>query len=459
MLNFSADCPLTNGRITRRTLLRAGCLAMGGMTLADRFRLQAAEAKAAKDTAIILVWLGGGIPHIDMYDMKPEAPAEIRGEFKPIRTKAPGIQICEHMPLQAALGDKFSLIRTLSHSHASHGVAIHWMMTGHPLPTLVDDNLVGNDNPSVGSVVARLRGPNRKSLPPYAIVPYLNYRLTCQNAAYLGAGFNPFVPYKGSSALDLNDPKTKVESLHMPPDMNIDRLGDRRALLHLVDGMRKDLDRSNNLDRFYGHAFDLLSSDAARDAFDLDKENPRLRDRYGRNPMGQSALLARRLVEAGVTFVTINATYTKVPNGWDTHYDNFTSLKNDLLPRYDQFFSALIEDVYARGLDRKVMIVAVGEFGHTPKINNGGGFGGPGRDHWPAANSAVVVGGGLNMGQAIGQTDRQGAFPTTHPHSPQDLLATMYRFLGIDHHHEFRDHNGRPIPLLYGGKPIESLFA
>jgi Protein of unknown function (DUF1501) len=460
MLTLAAPQPRADGKMTRRALLRAGWLALGGLTLADYLRLQAAAARpAARDRAVILVWLGGGIPHIDMYDMKPDAPAEVRGEFKPISTPVAGMQICEHMPLQARLADKFTLLRTLSHTDNSHGMAIHHVMTGHRLPVLTPDALVGNNNPSCGSVVAKLRGPNRPNVPAYAVVPWLSYRLVSENAAYLGGGYNPFIPYKQRNDLDLYDPRqAQVEGLSMPSEMSVGRLGDRRALLETMDGIRKDLDRSGNVDRFYGDAFEMLSSETCRTAFDLARESPKLRDRYGRNQMGQSALLARRLVEAGVTFVTLNATYNKVPNGWDTHYNNFPSLKNDLLPRYDQFFSALIDDLHERGLDEKVLVVAVGEFGRSPKINNGGGFGGPGRDHWAASGSAVIVGGGFRMGQVIGRTDAIGAYPTSDPISPQDLLATIYRFLGIDPHHELRDHNGRPIPLVYGGKPIEALF-
>jgi hypothetical protein len=311
-------------------------------------------------------------------------------------------------------------------------------MTGY-VPTIeINDNL----NPSCGSVVAKMRGANAPRLPAYVCVPSVP---PSGNAAYLGVAYNPF-----SAGSDPNNPNFQVRDLRLPPRIDLERFRNRRELLRGLDNLRRDVDTqgvAEGYDRFYHDAFDIVTSSECRHAFDIHKEDPRLRDRYGRDSWGQSALLARRLVEAGVTYVTVNL------GGWDTHTNNFQALKTSLLPRYDRALATLVADLHERGLDKKVLVMTYGEFGRTPRINPQAG-----RDHWPGAMSVVFAGGGLKMGQMIGQTDAKAEEPKTRAVGPQDVLATMYHILGIDYRHEFYDAGRRPIPILNVGQPIEELI-
>jgi hypothetical protein len=427
--------------ISRRNFLKVGVLGLTGWTLADHLRCQAAAAAngvSVKDTAVILCWLGGGPSHIDMYDLKPEAPAEFRGEFKDIATSVTGIRISEHLPLQSRHMNKLAVVRSVTHTNAGHGMASHWLMTGYN----VSIDLVDNINPSCGSIVARMRGANAPRLPAYVCLPQPP---GSANAAYLGVPYNPFSP--GS---DPNSPDFQVRDLRLTPRVDLERFRNRRELLRGLDKLRRDIDlqgAATGLDRFYRDAFEIVTSDDCRRTFDIHQEDPRLRDRYGRDAWGQSALLARRLVEAGVTYVTLDM------GNWDTHTANFAVHKDNLMPRYDRALTALIEDLYDRGLNRHVLVMAYGEFGRTPRINAAAG-----RDHWPGAFSVVFAGGGLKMGQVIGSTDPKAEYPRTRAVGPQDVLATMYHVLGIDYRHEFHDPAQRPIPILNEGKPIAELI-
>jgi hypothetical protein len=427
--------------ISRRSFLRVGFLGLAGLTLADHLRLKAQAAAAGKttrDTAVILVWLAGGPSHIDMYDLKPEAPVEFRGEFKGIATKVPGITIGEHLPLEAPHMDKMTIVRSAFHTNAGHGMGTHWMQTGY-VPTIeINDNL----NPSVGSIVAKMRGANAPRLPAYVCLPNPP---SSANAAYLGVAYNPFTP--GS---DPNQPGFQVRDLRLTPRVDLDRFKNRKELLKGVDNLKRTVDTqgtAEGYDRFYRDAFDIVTSEDTRTAFNIHAEDPKLRDRYGRNSWGQSALLARRLVEAGVTFVTVNM------GGWDTHKNNFQSLKTSILPKYDQALAALVADIHERGLAKRVLVVSYGEFGRTPRINKDAG-----RDHWPGAMSCIFAGGGLKMGQIIGSTDAKAEAPKTRALGPQDVMATMYHVLGIDYRHEFYDAAQRPLAILNEGKPIEELI-
>ncbi len=425
---------------TRRSFLKVGFLGLAGLTLADRLRAVAQAADAGRptpDTAVILLWLGGGPSHIDMYDLKPDAPAEFRGEFRPIPTNVPGTRVGEHLPRHARLMDRISVVRSVTHTNAGHGMGTHWMQTGY-VPTIeINDNL----NPSAGSITARLRGANAPQLPAYVCLPNPP---PSANAAYLGVAYNPFSP-----GADPSSPGFQVRDLRLAPQVDLDRFRNRRELVSGLDTLRREVDpqgTADGYDRFYRDAFDIVTGERCRRAFDIHGEDPRVRDRYGRTSWGQSTLLARRLVEAGVTFVTVNL------GGWDTHNNNFQGLRQNLLPRYDQALCALVEDLHERGLDRKVLVVTYGEFGRTPRINPTAG-----RDHWPGAMSVVFAGGGLRMGQVVGSTDARAEYPTARAASPQDVLATMYHVLGIDYRHEFHDAAQRPIPVLNEGRPIAEL--
>jgi hypothetical protein len=426
---------------TRRGFLKVGGLALGGLSLSHLLRQRAAAGQtvAQPRKSVILIWQAGGPSHIDMYDLKPNAPAEIRGEFKPIATNVPGVQISEHLPRQAKIMDKLAILRSAYHTNAGHGMGSQWMLTGYQPTIEVNDNIY----PACGSVVAKVKGPNEPGLPAYVNLPRI---LSLGKAAYLGASFNPFAPDD-----DPNSPNFRVRNLKIPGQVNTDRLGRRRELLNDLDHIRRDIDTKGDLvglDTFYRDAMEMVTNTRAQQAFDVHKEQPKRRDTYGRHDLGQCCLLARRLVEAGVTFVTIQA-----GGGWDTHGDNFKQLKNNLLPKFDQAVAALVEDLHDRGMNDDVLVMTTGEFGRTPRINKDAG-----RDHWPGAMSILYAGGGLKMGQAIGTTNANGEAPTSKAATPGCVLSTMYHVLGIDHHQAFHDQAQRPLPILNEGEPIKELI-
>jgi hypothetical protein len=441
MLDFIGRGHRTCDGISRRSFLKVGSLAIGGLTLPGLLRLRAADQASSSlpRKSVILIWQAGGPSHLDMYDLKPSAPTEVRGEFKPIATNVPGIQLGEHLPRQARIMDKLAILRSAYHTNAGHGMGSQWMLTGYQPTIEVNDNIY----PACGSVVAKMRGPNEPGLPAYVNLPRL---LNLGKAAYLGASYNPFAPDN-----DPNSPGFQVRNLKLPGRINADRLGRRRGLLHDLDQIRRDIDTRGDiagLDTFYRDALEMVTNTRAQNAFDIQREPEKLRESYDRHDLGQCCLLARRLVEAGVTFVTIQA-----GGGWDTHADNFKQLKDKLLPKYDQAVAALVSDLYERGLQNEVLVMAMGEFGRTPRINTGAG-----RDHWPGAMSILYAGGGLKMGQAIGTTNTLAEHPTSKPATPGCVLSTMYHVLGIDHHHVFYDQAQRPLPILNEGEPIKELI-
>jgi hypothetical protein len=430
-------------RISRRNLLKIGSLVFGGAALGERFRDGAAagtHAYGVVDTAVIQVFLGGGPSHIDMFDLKPNAPAEIRGEFNEISTNVSGIRISEHLPMLAAVMDKMSIVRSVTHTNSSHLPSSHWLQTG-----FTANNAVAGHNlyPSTGSITARMRGPNAPGLPAYVAVP------RCQAfaySAYLGEAYNPF-----TTDIDPNDENFYVPNLRLVKGISHDRLKHRGELLKKLDGLRHSFDASGDLaglDRFNHDAINMITDPKTAQAFDIRRESSQVRERYGRTGIGQNCLLARRLVEAGVTYVSCLS-----GGGWDTHANNFRDLKQTTLPRLDRAISALITDLHDRGLDKRVLVNVMGEFGRTPKINKDAG-----RDHWPGAMCVLFSGGGLKMGQMIGATDKQAAFPTSKPFSPSDILATIYHVLGIDWRRVFHDQSRRPIPILSQGDPIADLI-
>ena len=428
-------------RASRREVLRVGALAFGGATLAGFLRTKAhaaVQGRDFKDTAVIQIFMGGGPSHIDMYDMKPAAPAEFRGEFKPVPTRVPGIRICEHLPLQAAAMDKLAVVRSVTHTNSSHLPSSHLLLTGYEPPSPPNANL----HPFAGSVVSKIRGPNQPGLPAYVAVPRA---VSFGSAAYLGSAHNPFTTDNEPLAHDFHVPNlTPVAGLSQS------RLGHRWQLLRRLDTMRRDLDLRGDLlglDDFSRQAMDLITGERAARAFDVDREDPKLRDRYGRTSIGQNCLLACRLVEAGVTYVTCLS-----GGGWDTHVNNFSELKKTL-PRYDRAIAALVTDLHDRGLADRVLVMAFGEFGRTPRVNSNAG-----RDHWPGAMSVLLAGGRLKVGQMVGTTDSTAAYPTAKPFSPHCILATMYHTMGIDYRHTFHDQINRPMPILPAGHPISELL-
>jgi hypothetical protein len=431
--------------VSRRNFLKLGSLCVGGLTLADllRCQAQAEPAKRASSKAVIMVWLEGGPSHIDMYDLKPDAPAEIRGPFQPIRTCVPGMDICEQLPLQAKIADQLAIIRNMAFQSPDH----------RPPEELLTGFFNGG-RPALGSVVSRLQADAGVSrlLPPYVQLDSLHdpeERLSFP--AYLGSAHKPFIPGKS------------LQTLERSPAISAERLRDRRELLRTFDTLNRDLDARSmaGVDAFTSQALEMISSSKARDAFDIGREPEGIRTRYG--PATQ-LLQARRLVEAGVKVVSVS--FVGVENGrkeacgfgggtWDTH-GNLDKCLGHLLPQLDRAVHALATDLHERGLDKDVAVVFWGEMGREPRITPNPGRT-PGRGHWPQAGFALMLGGGLRMGQVVGATDSKAAHVIGRPNTPQNVLATLYHVLGIDPETTLPDHMGRPMYLLDDRRPIEEL--
>lgn len=435
--------------ISRRGFLRVGSLG-AGLTLPNVLQSRQGQAATAdrNDTAIILLFQAGGASHIDMYDMKPLMPAEVRGPFSPIATNQPGLDVCELMPGHARIADKLAVIRSIKHNLAVHDDATHWVQTGWPL---LNARQAGQQNPSQGSVISALAGARKSGMPAYVAIPE-DYR---RHAGYYEG---PAFLSSRHAALDAGgDPSLgnyRPPEFKLPADVVMSRLDERRGLMREFDSLARQLDREpafRNLDDVQRQALELVSGSTVRQAFDLSQEPTELRDKYGRHAYGQSALLARRLVEAGVTFVVINL-YEKDVDWWDDHYVIEKNLRKRL-PVYDQALTALIEDLTQRGQIDRVLVAAFGEFGRAPRIDQHAG-----RGHWPGAASAVLAGGGIRGGQVIGSTVSNGAEPKDRPLGPGDLLASLYRVVGLDHHATVRDRQQRPIPIIESGEPITELF-
>lgn len=437
--------------IARRSVLQLGTLALAGLTgsnLTTSQVVRAASDQLAAQTSVILLWMAGGPSHIDTYDMKPQEPAEIRGPFKTISTNQPGIDVCELMPRHAAIGDKLTVIRSLQHTLGVHDDASHWVQTGYPL---LQARERGQQQPCQGAVAAKLRGSLQSGVPAYVCVPedYRSHMGFYQAATYLGSRYNAV---NGGG-----DPATgryRPPEFQLPTEINLERFAGRRDLLRAFDQSLRQADAAGPLgemDENQRQAFELISSSKSRQIFDVTREAEATRDRYGRHGWGQATLMARRLVEAGVTFVTVNL-YEKDVDWWDDHYVIEKNLRQRL-PIYDQALSALIEDLQDRGLSERVLVVACGEFGRAPRIDQHAG-----RGHWPRAMHAVLSGGGIKAGQIIGSTTANGGEPADRPLGPGDLLASIYRVLGINHDTYLPDAQNRPIRLVEHGEPIEELF-
>jgi len=437
--------------VTRRTFLQAGVLG-GGLALGDLYRARAADHALphVEGASVILFWMSGGPGHMETWDPKPDAVSQFRGPFGATKTSVPGIQFGELLPEQAKIADKVSILRGVNHGSGDHTKGNHWMLTGFEGPAFNEANFNVQKRPCMGSATAKLIGPNRPGLPSYAAVPHL--RGGTDNffhyAAYLGRASNPFV-----TEGDPNDAEFRVRNLALGKDMPIARLEDRKHLLESLDLQKRTVDSHGaELDPHAQRAFSLLTSKASANAFDISAESPKVRDAYGRHTFGQSALLARRLVEAGVTFVTVNC----VP--WD-HHGTANRLATEpgaklLIPPFDKALAALIRDLIDRGLYERTLVVAMGEFGRTPRMNAEGG-----RDHWGNVFSVLMGCGSMKMGQAIGRSNPKGEYPVDRPVSPQDVTATVFKHLGIDARNvHFRDGLDRPTALVETGEAVHQLF-
>ena len=447
--------------ISRRELLRAGAIGLGGIGLPGLLQLQHASATfsdSSKARSVIMLFLSGGPSHLDMWDLKPDAPEEIRGTFRPIATNVPGVEISEHMPRMAKLADKYAIIRSMRHGNGNHPAAMYWMMTGSPMTRTAPQavTLSREDRPHPGAALTKVLGPTRGT-PPFVMVPEMISPVgpprPGQHAGFLGAGFDPYLVNS-----DPNLPDFSAGAVAPDIEITSERLSSRRALLNAVDRTARQLEQNaeaSSLDSYYEKAFDLVSSSAAQRAFDIRTESDATRDRYGRHTFGQSVLLARRLVEAGVRLVQVNWVRHdngKGGQGYDSHRDHLNWAKAELLPPTDAAFSSLIEDLAATGLLDETLVIMMGEFGRTPRFNKESG-----RDHWPQCFSAVVAGGGMRGGQVVGASDKIGAHPIANPVTPGDLAATMYHRLGVDPHTLIHDQLGRPFSLAEGNVVRELL--
>ena len=451
---------------SRREWLKVGALGTLGLSLGQVLGLSArAEAVRANPVKSVIILQKYGAPsHIDTWDMKPKAPLEIRGEFDSIATTVPGYRLCEHMPMSAKHVGKMTVVRSFGHRVANHNPATYFMLTGRTSTADVVQVGAGPDDwPNPGAVVSKLQ-PGAGKLPESVILPHLCYDqvYTCpgQFGGILGKRYDPFIV-----AQDPSDADFSVKTLELREGISISHLNSRRALLNQIEGQQRRIENStavSGMDQYYQRAWSMLTSPEAKKAFDIHQEPADVRDRYGRNQVGQSMLLARRLIEAGVRFVTcyhgLNPGDT---TGWDTHRDNFNGLKNRLLPPDEQGFDALITDLEERGLLESTLIVWCGEFGRSPRIGKADvtkRIAPAGRDHWPFAYSIALIGGGVKQGFICGQTDKIGGYPVGRPYSPGDLAATLFWALGIDPHTEIRDQLGRPFPLATG-RPATEWFA
>src|SRR5262245_55507162 len=457
-------CP---GPLRRREFLRAGLAGLSGLSLPGLFRLRAEAGvpELRERTAVIIVWLIGGASHLETYDPNPLSGSDYKGPYDPIATRVPGLQICELLPRHAQATDKFTILRSLVHTGFCHQQGAQQLLTGHPVRELKQKP----DDPDLFSITHFLRSDPSRALPNYVgvnPVPYIG-------SAYLGPAYEPF-----AVSGDPNDPKFEVPNIGIADPQQAHRLGERIGLRREFDRLRRDVDRLGNmhaLDTFESQAWNVLSGTQARRAFDLALEDPRTRDRYGRNAWGQQCLLARRLVEAGVDLVTTTFSGPlcgRVQN-WDDHAVNHNVFEAMKLraPIYDQAVTTLVEDLHERGLDKRVLLIVTGEFGRTPKISyvasTGEGAASapagtiqPGRDHWPNATSLLFSGGGIAEGEIIGATDSRGEHAVERRVGVQDFLATVYRHLGVDAERvAFNNFAGRPIPILTHDRPIRRLLA
>lgn len=443
--------------LSRRTAIKAGFLGLSGLSLADLLRLQAQGSATKKNNAVILLWLDGGPSQLETYDPKPEAPVEYRGPYGTIQTNVPGIHISDILPLHARHAEKMVFVRSLHHGTGDHFAGAHWMLTGRFGSTSLN---LPQKFPSVGSYISRVRGPNASDMPAYVGLPsaqsvYLfpGY----QGAAYLGTQYNPFDVDTESKYLSARDtrPVLQPRCLQNFSGLEADRGQERGGLLAGLDSIRREIDQRGTIqsvDQYQQQAMQMILGGKARAAFDLSKEDPRLADRYGPGPWGRYTLMARRLVEAGVTFVTVDMPH------WDDH-SNIKEGHGYKLPHVDMAVAALLEDLQDRGMLDQVLVIVMGEFGRTPKINSGQpGIPIPGRDHWGNAISVLLAGGGLRGGTVVGATNSKAEHPVDRAITPSNLLATVYHVMGIDPSLTFLDRAGRPTAILDDREPIREVL-
>jgi hypothetical protein len=434
-------------------MLQVGALGTLGLTLPAALRAEEQSGLKVRARSVIFLHQFGGPAHQDTFDMKPDAPAEIRGEFKPIRSSLSGLDVCELLPRVSRIMHNFTVVRSVNHRIGAHNSATYYSLTGHtPQVDIVSATASKSDFPAYGSVVSKL-APSKEQVPTFVALPWMIadgvFRTPGQFAGYLGKDHDPLFVTKNP-----NSPNFSVEELTLPIEVPLERVSSRRALrtgLAAYSQLNESIAAVRGLDSYQQKALSLLTSTRTKRAFDIQAEDPRLRDRYGRTPYGQSVLMARRLVEAGVRFVTVF--YSPGINGWDTHSDNFKTLRDELLPNTDQTLPTLIEDLDSRGLLDDTLVVWTGEMGRSPRINKAAG-----REHWPQCYTLLMAGGGMKRGFVYGATDTTAAAPKDNPCTPDDISATMFYCMGIDPATELRTHINQPVPVSRG-KPIMPLLA
>ncbi len=465
------------GPIGRRTWLQLGGLSLGALAtgalpnLAQLLALEQVPGRRSlsQDFSVILFWANGGPSHLDLFDLKPQAPAEYRGDFLPIRTNVPGIEITEMLPQLARMADKFAIVRSLHHERGEHSGGTNRFLTGYPSKAA---NLNNSEFPEIGSIVAKQLEAGAQAIPPFIA----NTKFYGGGPAYLGPAYAPYMPSpnpQSSTGDNEYDPIPIYRSGGMTDSLAISSegllsLNRRRGLLKSLDSLPRMLDQHGTLPALDGlqrRAIEMLASSRTREAFDLSREDETTRQRYGQTHFGKSLLTCRRLVEAGVRFVQCQAEYrlrpeTGVTSNWDDHSVNshLFNAYREKLPSFDQAVSALIADLYSRGLSEHVLFLFCGEFGRTPKISHQDASRRPGRDHWPRAMSVFLAGGGLKMGQVVGATNRRGEEPIERIMDSNCLLATVYERFGIDTTNSYLTNAGRPIPILTTGQPIAELL-
>jgi uncharacterized protein (DUF1501 family) len=439
--------------LTRRALLRVGAVGLTGLSLPSALRAEkAGQSRKATAKSVIMLFQFGGPSHLETFDCKPDAPAEVRGEFKAIKSKTPGLLVTEHLPKLAARSDLYAVVRSVRHNKSSHNSGAYYSLTGRePLVNIVTANAAATDFPHPGSVVDRFR-PSEGKVPSFVSLPTMiadgPFRTPGEFAGLLGKAHDPLWVLNDPNAADF-----KVTELAPPSGVDVGRLGDRKAIQDDLAGLSELAGRTadvRGMRDYQARALDILTSAKTQKAFAIKEEKPALRERYGRHTYGQSVLLARRLVEAGVRFVTVY--YSRGIRGWDMHDALFPTMKNKLLPHTDGTLSALLDDLKERGLLDETLVYWTGDFGRTPKVNDKGG-----RDHWPQCQSVLLAGGGVRGGTTYGASDPRGAFPKDDPVRPDDITATVFHALGLDPAAEVRDQLGRPLPIS-AGSPIEPLF-
>ncbi len=425
-------------KIDRRNMLKIGAAGAFGINLTSLLTLDGKESPSTSGKNAIFIFLTGGQAHQDTWDLKPEA-GDKKGEFESIATNNPDLRICEHMPHLAKQADKYTIVRNVSHGQGAHSPGQRYLQTGNrKIPSL--------EYPDYGAVISK-EHQSPRGVPNYVLSPSGGSNSASYSSGYLGVAHGPF-----TALGDPNAPNYSVRALATPEGLTLAQIEARQRLLKRVDTRFRGVDIANQevegMDKSYEKAFDILQSEAVRKAFDIDSEDPKVRDQYGRHTFGQSCLLARRLVEAGTRCVSL------YNGGWDTHENNFTDLKNMLLPPWDQGLAALLVDLHDRGMLENTVVWCTGEFGRTPTINDKGA----GRDHWSRAMSMLYAGGGIQGGQVIGETDKTASEPVGESYSPDDAAASFYRAIGIDHKKEYHTRDGRPAMIVANGTSIEKLW-